>query len=80
MRLSEIRRKEIINLYDGARLGFLGDADLVINPKSGKILSIEIPQLSFLGLRDRETIVIPWSSVKKIGADMIIVEVSRRRI
>lgn len=78
MRLSKIRKKELVNLFDGARLGMLGDADLVINPKTGKIIAIEVVQLSVLGFRDKEPVTIPWSAVKKIGSDMIIVEVSRK--
>jgi murein DD-endopeptidase MepM/ murein hydrolase activator NlpD len=36
-RLSEIGGQEIINLYDGGRLGVIADVDLLINDETGRI-------------------------------------------
>ncbi|MCT4594669.1 MAG: YlmC/YmxH family sporulation protein [Anaeromicrobium sp.] len=76
MRLSELGGKEIVNLTDGARLGMLGECDLLINEKTGKIKAILVPdyksQFSFF--YDRNFLEVPWECVKKIGNDMIIVE------
>lgn len=84
MLLSDLGGKEIINLYDGARLGSIGDADLAISP-SGSIEAIILSSRSgfagFLGginERDRETLVIPWQSVKKIGSEVIIVDIQNK--
>lgn len=77
MRLSELGNKEIINLNNGERLGLLEDADILFDENSGKILSIIIPErrISFrlLGI-ENANMEIPWSSIRKIGYDMIIVE------
>lgn len=76
MRLSELGGKEIVNLNNGGRLGIVADSDLVIEEKTGKIVSLLVPerksQFNFFG--DRNEIEIPWDTVRKIGNDMIIIE------
>jgi len=81
LELSRLSRKEIINLHDGARLGYVGDSDLVIDGTSGSIQSIIIfPKglgLQF-GKSSRE-LIIPWESVKKIGEEVLIVDIAPER-
>ena len=84
MLLSDLAGKEIINLYDGAKLGLVGDADLAISP-SGAIEAIILTSRSGfggfwsgLGDRDREILVIPWQAVKKVGSEVIIVDVNNK--
>lgn len=80
MELSRFARKEIINLYDGARLGYIGESDLVIDDASGRIEAIIVfpkgagPKFG----RGRE-MVIPWEAVKKIGEELLIVDISPGR-
>ncbi|EST52506.1 hypothetical protein T458_16155 [Brevibacillus panacihumi W25] len=75
MRLSELSGKEIIGLDTGERMGVIGDSDLIIDPQNGTIESILLSGGGFLGLgKKREDIVIPWSSIIKIGPDMIIIQ------
>lgn len=50
MRYSELGGKEIIDLDNGERIGVVGQSDLVIDPKTGAILSMIIPVGSFLAL------------------------------
>lgn len=77
MRLMELGEKEIVNLNNGERLGLIADSDLIIDEKTGKILSLLVSERRFsfrlLGLESqgRE---IPWSAIRKIGYDMIIIE------
>lgn len=77
MRLSELGEKELINLNNGGRLGLLADADLVLDVESGKIISLIVPErrftFRFLGIPS-DGMEIPWSAIRKIGYDMIIVE------
>ena len=77
MRLRELGDKEIVNLNNGARLGLLNDADIVFDEDTGKIISLIAPdrRLSFklLGI-ENNGMEIPWSAIRKIGYDMIIVE------
>lgn len=70
LRLSELAGKEIINIFDGVRLGPVGDSDLVIDPESGEVLSVVLPQRSgFLSFwLERREVIIPWSTVKRLAA------------
>jgi YlmC/YmxH family sporulation protein len=77
MRLSELGEKEVVNLNNGGRLGVLADSDLVIDEGSGKIISLLVPdhRLSFklFGV-EKNAMEISWDAIRKIGYDMIIVE------
>ncbi|MGI6555417.1 MAG: YlmC/YmxH family sporulation protein [Bacillota bacterium] len=76
MRLSDLLGKEVVNLLDGSRLGVVGDSDLVIDNASGQIESIILPHRG--GLKslfgDQQELVIPWEAVRRIGSEVIIVE------
>ncbi|MDO4581328.1 MAG: YlmC/YmxH family sporulation protein [Bacillota bacterium] len=75
MRLSEFADKRIINIFDGDILGIAGDSDLLIEPDSGRILEIIVPAgRGFGGAARRQQLVIPWSAVKKVGSEVIVVE------
>ena len=79
MKLSQMSGKEIIDLEHGERLGMVGQSDLVINEHTGAIESIILPSTSFLGMKKKkEAIVIPWNSIRKIGPEMIIIELRQR--
>lgn len=82
MRLSELIGKDIINIVDGARLGTVGDSDLIINPETGQVISIILPNSGgFLGLlKNRSQMIIPWEAVKKIGSEVIVVELDLNRM
>lgn len=71
----DFRKKEVINIRDGKRLGYVQDvtADL----KTGTITSIIVPGNSkglgiFLG---NEEISIPWDAIKCISDEIILVEI-----
>ncbi len=82
MRMVELAGKEIINIYDGARLGVVGDSDMVIDNESGKITSVIIPRKSnLINLWvDRQHMVIPWESVVKIGFEVMIVDLDQTNL
>jgi YlmC/YmxH family sporulation protein len=65
----------VINIKDGRKLGIVSDVE--IDFEQGKITSIIIPGsgkfISFFG-RDNDT-VIPWNCIKKIGVDVILVDI-----
>jgi YlmC/YmxH family sporulation protein len=79
-RTSDFKQKEVININDGKRLGFVCDVE--IDLKSGRLQSIVIPGgnrlLGILG-KDSEYI-IPWERIKKIGEDIILVEIDERLV
>jgi YlmC/YmxH family sporulation protein len=72
---SDFRQKEVINIRDGRRLGMI--IDMEFDLAAGRILSIVVPGPSrFLGIfRGGQDFVIPWDRIKKIGDDVILVEV-----
>ena len=74
MRFSELARKEIINLEDGGRLGSVGDTDLELD-ESGRILAIHIPPRQGFW-RNRSPWKIPWDAVKRVGPEVLIVEIN----
>lgn len=72
----ELRRKEIINVCDGARYGPICDLELDVD--NGTLLSLVVPgPPRFFGLiRSVEELVIPFCCIKKIGEDVILVEIN----
>ncbi|MEZ4357044.1 MAG: YlmC/YmxH family sporulation protein [Eubacteriales bacterium] len=73
-RYSKLRQKEVVNCIDGKRLGFI--CDLLIDQCDGKICAIVVPgpcKFSFFSRGDRDY-VIPYKNIRKIGEDVILVE------
>ncbi|MGE5455053.1 MAG: YlmC/YmxH family sporulation protein, partial [Methylocystaceae bacterium] len=62
MRLSEMEGKDIVNIYDGRRLGSVAESDLVLDEHNGDILSLIMPNRgNFMNLWvDRQRLTIPW--------------------
>lgn len=75
MYYSELMAKELVNFRDGKKLGWAGGYDLVIDVDSGNLLSLVVERRSWLGGRIGEEVVIPWSAIKRIGTDVIILDV-----
>ena len=71
----DFKHKEVINITDGKRLGFVQDvtADL----STGIITSIIVPGNTklFNMFSTNNDIVIPWQNIKCIGDDVILVEI-----
>jgi YlmC/YmxH family sporulation protein len=78
MRLSLLAGKEVINLGDGARLGVIDECELTFDCKSGRIHSIVVPnrQALFSFFSDNRTVTIPWQAIKRIGDEVIIVDLN----
>lgn len=74
MKTSELRQREVINIVDGKRLGYVTDLD--IDLEKGMIKSIIIPGHSkiFSLFSKSGDYVIPWEQIKTIGSDVILVE------
>ncbi len=71
----DFRKKEVINIRDGKRLGFVQDvtADL----KTGTITSIIVPgNTKGFGLfYNNDGISIPWEAIKCISDEIILVDI-----
>jgi len=76
----DLRQREVINLSDGARYGFV--SDLEISTNDGKILALIVPGpgrvLGVFG-RDQEYR-IPWDMISKIGDDIILVDCNTDKV
>lgn len=72
-RVVDLRCKEVINICDGCRLGFVGDIE--VDTCTGRVVAIVVPgPARFFGLFGREEdYVIPWDCIQKIGDDIILV-------
>jgi len=75
VRYSDLAGKEIVCFDEGIRLGVVNDTDLIINTKTGVIDSIIIPYGK--SWFHKRMIVIPWHGIKKIGRDLIIVDLTK---
>lgn len=76
MRLSELARKELVDINEGNFWGPAGKADLLIDESSGAIKSLVLAGSGgFLGFGYSEDVVISWSDVVKIGGDAIIIRI-----
>ena len=73
-RVADLRCKEIINVADGRRFGYVGDVELDL--ESGRIRALVVPgRLRLFGLLGREEDrIFPWESVRRFGEDIILVE------
>jgi YlmC/YmxH family sporulation protein len=73
---SELRIREVINVLDGRRLGMA--TDLEIDANTGQIRALVVPGthrlLNWFGKSDE--VVIPWENIRKIGVDVILVEIT----
>ncbi|WP_018664068.1 YlmC/YmxH family sporulation protein [Heyndrickxia acidiproducens] len=74
VRISDFQIKDVVSISDGRKLGNVEDID--INLDTGTIESIIVGGVSgkMFGLFGKdEEVVIPWSNIVKIGADVILV-------
>ncbi|MBQ3112484.1 MAG: YlmC/YmxH family sporulation protein [Firmicutes bacterium] len=74
IRVSELRRKDVIDNNSGQKLGYIRDVDM--DPYSGRILTLLIPGSGrWKGLWGRsDDLLIQWQQIVKIGMDVILVD------
>ena len=76
MRLSDLGGKEIVDIKKAERLGVLGQTDLEINERTGQVEALVIPTHKWFGLkRQGGEMRVPWRHIKKIGTDMVMIDV-----
>ncbi len=71
----DFKQKEVISITDGKILGFV--VDVQADFQNGEIQAIIVAQPgkifnNFLG---KNNVTIPWTKIKKIGEDVILVEI-----
>ena len=73
-RIQDLRRKEVINICDGCRLGFVADVDIRI-PEGQVVAIVVYGPCRFFGLFGRgEEFYIPWECIQRIGDDIILID------
>lgn len=76
LKLSDLKDKDVINLHNGTRLGYIYDFE--VNVEKGFLESIIIPgdnkMISFFS--KTSDLIIPWNKIIKIGADAILVNIN----
>ena len=75
MRVTELSCKEVVCICDGARLGYVADVEVEV--PEGNIIALVVPGqgkcFGLLGARDN--LLIPWRCIRRIGPDIILVDV-----
>ncbi|WFA09642.1 YlmC/YmxH family sporulation protein [Tissierella sp. Yu-01] len=73
LKLSDIREKEVINIYNGQRLGYVSDFEIDLDKGivTGIILPGENKVMSFFSKTN--DIFVDWKKIIKIGSDIILV-------
>lgn len=75
MRLSDLQRKDVININDGRKIGVIIDANV---SQDGKITCLVIDGGGFFSkFSNHGELEIEWSQVKKIGEDVILVSIDK---
>lgn len=74
LRINDLKLKEVINVKNGDRYGYV--YDVVIETESGKIKNMVVhgrhSGIKLWGRREEQ--IISWQSVCKIGEDTVLVE------
>lgn len=73
-RITELSCKEVINICDGTRYGFVNDVE--VDCACGKIITLIIHGRGKFGslFSKADDIIIPWEAIKRIGDDIILVD------
>lgn len=76
---AELRRLEIVNLCDGARLGYANDFEF--DKEDARVLSLIISgTCGFCGWGKEDDLIIPWQKIECIGEDTILVKLTQQDI
>lgn len=75
IKASDLTEKEVVNITDGRRIGLI--TDLEVDLHKGRINAVIIPDGGRMGgIFSKELeYEIKWSQIKKIGEDVILVEI-----
>ena len=73
IRLSQLKQKEVIAVYNGKRIGYIYDVD--IHTKTGRINYFYIHQTKEKGtfFQKNEEVIIHWQQIITIGIDIILI-------
>lgn len=75
-RLTHLREKEVVNLRDGTKVGFVTNMELGLDGKTGRVVCLVIPRRRSwpVLLKGRKEVQIPWHKVRRVSGELIIVD------
>ncbi len=73
-RLEDLRKKEVIDITTGERLGYIDDAELNLEKSEVKSLVIYGRERFFGFLGREDDVVIPCSEIKVVGNDVVLIK------
>lgn len=76
MRMSELQRKDIININDGRIIGRIIDAE--INNEDGSLIGLIIEKNKYIRniFSSESDLTVKFEQIKKIGGDVILVDLT----
>jgi YlmC/YmxH family sporulation protein len=77
--LSALRQMEVIDIFEGRRLGFI--SDIIFDDDIKRIEYIVIPPQStvFSIFRKKEEMIIKWEQIKVIGIDIVLIDTDDKK-
>ena len=75
MRLSDLQKKDVVNVNDGKRIGSIIDIHINLDGQMDEII-IEKSSFLFSMFSSKNELSIKWEQIKKIGEDVILVDIN----
>ena len=78
MKLSELQRKDIVNIIDGKKIGKIIDVEFEEN--SGYMIKFIIEKNNFIKnlFNTNDEVTIRFNQIKKMGEDVILIDISSK--
>ncbi len=76
MHISDLQSKSIVDITTGKNLGKI--IDLVLDEK-GNTLELVVEKKKFLNLFSKDTIIIKWNNINRIGEDVILIDIDMNK-
>ena len=70
MKLSELQSKDVVSIHDGKKIGQVADATI---DSSGTLISLTVLKGHF-AISKKDEFSVRWQQIKKIGEDVILVD------
>lgn len=76
MKLSELQKKDIVNIKDGKKIGRIIDVEF--DPSNGYVIKFVIESTHFIKnlFSSNEELTIKFTQIKKMGEDVILIDIS----
>ena len=75
VKFTELHCKEVICIADGRRLGYVSDVRIALPEGNVAAILVPGPCRCFGLVGSRDDYVIPWHCIRRIGPDIVLVEI-----